>query len=144
MSAKKSASSTTKARTALKAIRAFCMQCMGGSPAGIDECGDSACPFHSYRSGKALPAGKHKPTGTIKTYCREYCQAGEGLDEVKECAGNKPVHGADPCPVFPFRLGRNPNITSETRAKCRERAMKMSATGRAGFSKTTTEGGSGL
>lgn len=94
-------------RSPLQAIRAFCKECQGGLLPEVTACQDAGCSFFPYREGLALPKGAHKPTKAIKTYCHEGCQAGEGRAEVKGCQGNKATLGA--CPVFPFRLGVNPN-----------------------------------
>lgn len=94
-------------KSPLQAIRAFCKECQGGSLPGVTACGDVGCSFFPYREGVALPSGQHKPTSAIKLYCREACQAGEGRSEVKGCQGSKAAIGS--CPVFPFRLGTNPN-----------------------------------
>lgn len=105
------------AKSPLRAIREFCKECQDGSFQAAAACNDSGCPFYLYRDGKPLPRGKHKPTSTIKQYCHEYCQAGAGREEVKNCQGDKALLGA--CPIYAFRLGRNPNIRDETRAKHR-------------------------
>ena len=34
------------------AIRLFCLECMGGSPAEIDACTAPECPLYSHRSGR--------------------------------------------------------------------------------------------
>jgi hypothetical protein len=110
-------------RSPLKAIRVFCVECQGDSFQGVSECADTACPFREYRSGKALEAGQHRPLGAVRRYCHEYCQAGAGRAEVLSCQGDKPLDGGPGCPVFPFRLGKNPNISEETRKKARQREL---------------------
>ena len=108
-------------RTALEAIRFFCVECQGGSFQGVTECHDLACAFFPYRHGEYIGSGQHKPTGAIKAYCQACCE------DVKGCGGDTAVLG--PCPVFPFRLGVNPNITAETRERMRQSAIKNNPLG---------------
>ena len=120
-------------RSPLKAIRAFCVECQGDSSPAVATCADTVCPFFAYRLGKALPAGKHKPTSTIKQYCYQQCQAGVGgREEVKGCQGNEIA-----CPVFPFRTGRNPNVGEAKRKKLRAAATTQLASGTSGLLKKT-------
>lgn len=93
--------------TPLEAIRLFCVECMGGSFQGVSECNDRACPFHDYRHGKSLMAGLLAPVRACRKYCLEYCLPEGGPDGVKDCGGDTALLG--PCPVFPFRMGKNPN-----------------------------------
>jgi hypothetical protein len=66
----------------------------------------------------------------IKAYCFDNCQAGSGRDEVLNCKGDEPWKDVlQPCPVFPFRLGKNPNISMETREKARQRELRKVADG---------------
>ena len=37
--------------TPLKAIRAFCLECLGHSRSGVRSCGDPLCPLWPYRLG---------------------------------------------------------------------------------------------
>jgi hypothetical protein len=92
----------------------------------VRECKDIACYFYPYRLGIPPEGQPHQPLSAIKTYCFENCQAGAGRDEVLNCKGDhcyedNTVHG--PCPVFPFRFGKNPNISVETREKLRQIAL---------------------
>ena len=120
-------------RSPLDSIRSFCVDCLGGSPSAVTDCNDTACPFLAYRHGVALPRGHHAPLRACKRYCAEYCQAGAGRDEVANCQGDEAIHG--PCPMFPFRMGRNPNISEETRAARSKRALKLATKGTFGFQK---------
>ena len=123
-------------RSPLKAVRAFCMQCQGNSSDGVAECNFADCPFYDYRHGVALPKGQHSPIRACKKYCHEQCQAGapSGSDEVKNCQGDKAILG--PCPVFPYRLGKNPNVSEETKQGRRERALKRIGEGTHNMFKT--------
>lgn len=116
-----------KKLSALEAIRKFCLQCQDGVSANVTECQYAACPFYAYRMGVALPAGKHRPLKTIRAYCVEECQAGN-QGQVEGCQGDTAVAGS--CPVFPFRMGKSPNITAETRAKRRAANFRQTAAGR--------------
>ncbi len=112
--------------SALEAIRRFCVQCEGDSPTSVTECLYKACPFYAYRMGVALPAGKHRPLKAIRTYCLEECQAGN-QGQVEGCQGDTAAAG--PCPAFPFRFGKSPNITPETREKRRAAYFRQTAAG---------------
>ena len=113
-------------RTPLEAIRVFCVECQGGSFQGVSECGDTACPFHLYRHGSALAKGKHAPVRACRAYCFTYCLLDSGADAVRDCGGNTALLG--PCPVFPFRMGKNPNrraLSPERRAALIESGRKF-------------------
>ena len=114
-------------RSPLAAIRRFCIQCQGDSFLAVTECNDTTCPFHEYRHGVALEKGRHSPTKACRSFCHEQCQAGAGTEEVRTCGGDTAFLG--PCPVFPFRMGTNPNISRETREKARQRELKKLAEG---------------
>ena len=113
--------------SALEAIRRFCVQCEGDSPTSVTECLYKACPFYAYRLGVALPAGKHRPLKAIRTFCLEECQAGSQC-QVEGCQGDTAAAG--PCPAFPFRLGKSPNVTTETREKRRAAYFRQTAAGK--------------
>ena len=114
-------------RSPLKAIRVFCVECQGGSFQSVIDCHDMRCPLYEYRHGIALEAGLHRPLRAIKMYCFDHCQAGMCRNVVENCQGNMAFVG--PCPLFPFRLGVNPNIGMETREKARLRELKKVADG---------------
>ena len=113
--------------SALEAIRRFCVQCEGDSPTNVSECLYKSCPFYAYRLGVALPAGKHRPLKTIRAYCVEECQAGN-QGQVDDCQGDTAAAG--PCPAFPFRMGKSPNVTAGTRAKRRAANFRQTAAGK--------------
>jgi hypothetical protein len=119
--------STYPKRSPLEAIRVFCIECQGGSFQGVIECADTACAFYPYRHGTALEKGRHSPVKACKAYCSENCLAGAGYEAVKDCGGDTALLG--PCPVFPFRMGTNPNISAESRAKARQRALETDPLG---------------
>lgn len=117
----------TPIKPPLESIRSFCMACQGNYSPAVTDCNDTACPLRAYRHGVALAKGKHSPVRACKKYCHDYCQAGAGPDEVRTCGGDKAMLG--PCPVFPFRMGTNPNITKATRAKLRKQAIERDPLG---------------
>lgn len=60
----------------------------------------------------------------IKEHCR-ICQGvarGGDYTPVQECTAEWGAR-EDGCPLWPFRMGRNPNISAETRQKRREIAQ---------------------
>lgn len=122
-------------RSPLQAIRVFCVQCQGGSAQGVTECTDNICPFYAYRFGIPPQDKKHQPMKAIKQFCLINCQVEAGRQEVVHCQGDKAMLG--PCPVFPFRLGRNPNVSQATREKRRQAASKRAVKGVFGFTKQT-------
>lgn len=112
--------------TPLQAVRAHCQFCCSGDAVFIRECNDWNCPLRPFRFGRAPRKGDDQqvesdaPTAlkAIRKHCVEYCQAGE-KKEVPACMGDKLVLG--PCPLFPFRMGKNPNYSEESRKKVSER-----------------------
>lgn len=116
-----------KARSALKTIRAFCTECQGGLPQAVSECADIACLFYPYRHGKALARGQHQPVKAIRRYCFNNCLPGAGAKSVRDCGGDTALLG--PCPVFSFRLGKNPNFSEATRLQRRQRALELNPLG---------------
>ena len=113
-------------RTALQVIRAFCVECQGNSSPAVIDCSDVACPFYPYRHGVALDKGAHRPLAAIRAYCRKHCPP-DGADDIRTCGGDTALLG--PCPVFPFRLGRNPNISEATREKRRQATLERGPVG---------------
>lgn len=57
---------------------------------------------------------------SIRQYCVETCCAGD-QEYVRECPGNS-LNISVSCPLWPYRMGKNPNISDETRTKRRELA----------------------
>lgn len=114
-------------RTPLEAIRVFCVECQGGSFQAVTDCVDSQCPFFLYRHGVSLAKGQHSPVRACRKYCFENCLPGSGPDEIRNCCGDEGLLG--PCPVFPFRMGRNPNISDATRESRRRAALERGPVG---------------
>jgi len=99
--------------TPCEAIRSFCVECVG-SVYDVHKCGGNRCKnggsvnnevcwFYPYRMGMGRPSVK-----TIRKTCL-WCM-GESEQLVREC-------WTPECALHPFRMGRNPNITEETRRK---------------------------
>lgn len=42
----------TKTLTPVKAIRAFCLECLGNSPMEVAKCSHKVCPVYPFRFGK--------------------------------------------------------------------------------------------
>ena len=99
----------------MKAIRRFCVeQCNADTPSEVKSCAGNAwvmgaCPLYAFRTGrKPLGASTLK---AIRKHCL-MCFNGDTAG-VRECQDME-------CPLFPFRLGKNPNFSEETRQKRRE------------------------
>jgi hypothetical protein len=107
----------------LKAVHKYCVWCVGGDYRHLDElCSGSDCPLYPYRHGKDEYDGKEieiEVLGeTIKLskysvlkaiYYRCYdCSAGD-KKEIKNCPCYEGNKGYEPCPLWPFREGKNPN-----------------------------------
>lgn len=102
--------------TPLQAIRRKCLWCCADSRVEVRLCPAVGCPLHEYRHGKR-PANAHRtPIQAIKAKCRD-CY-GTTIFDVQKCPGLKLMDG--PCSLHQFRLGTNPNISAETRARQRE------------------------
>ncbi|MBU1875325.1 hypothetical protein KJ688_16600 [bacterium] len=92
-----------KRLTYLKAIRKFCIECMGGRIYLPTDCPAVKCKFYPYRMGK-IPDTKPgaTPLKSIRLYCLECVGTS---DEVKICS-------APECPVYYYRFGKNPGLKS--------------------------------
>ena len=104
-----------------EAVRKFCIECVG-SPNAVKECGghqcknggcddQSVCWFYPYRIRRGRP-----PVKLIRKYCL-WCMGGE-TQLVSECW----ITG---CPLWCFRLGKNPAFSQQTRVKRRELARSQ-------------------
>ena len=85
--------------TPMKAIRKFCLDCMGGSARLVRECPSLGCTFFECRFGKK-GGKKVKPIKLMRKYCLE-CVGGSPT-EVKRCT-------MPDCSIYLFRFGKNPN-----------------------------------
>lgn len=105
--------------TPLRAIRRFCVACVG-SPYEVDGCGgdkclngqgdgEGVCFFYRFRMGKGRPSVK-----LIRKMCLECMEGSSKL--VADCESD--------CHLKRFRFGKNPNISDETRKMRREMLLK--------------------
>ena len=93
---------TIKKKTPGRAIRAFCVSCLGGVSGEVKNCGGhgenplfDACPFYPYRMGRGRPSVK-----IIRKACLQ-CM-GDTPSLVRECTTTH-------CNCYPYRMGKNPN-----------------------------------
>ena len=86
----------------IKAIRHYCLDCMGGSRKYVRECENKECAFLPYRFGRKLKNNENAiPTLlSIKMHCQK-CGEKKRIDATR-C-------NVAECPVFSFRKGHNPN-----------------------------------
>ena len=105
--------------TPLRAIRRFCIECVGGEISEIRTCGGDHCKnggcdergvclFYRFRTGRGRPSIK-----LIRKTCL-WCM-GNSSDMVKDC-------GSTGCALWAYRLGSNPAISEATRMQSRVRA----------------------
>lgn len=90
----------------LKAIRAMCLECVGYVPQEVVACTGFDCSLYPFRLGRAALGG-HSRLKAVKAHCLA-CMGGR-LDFVKTCPSGPAADGEPGCPVYSFRLGRNPN-----------------------------------
>lgn len=88
-------------QTPLKAIKAHCKWCQGGSLQWVRECGDDNCPLLPLREGKTV-----KGISPLKTIRRKCLECVETSKDVRDCPGQM-TNGF--CPLHPFRFGRKPS-----------------------------------
>lgn len=102
--------------TPYKAVKLHCKYCMNGNTQEVKLCPDKNCFWYEWRY-------KKQPGSTLKAI-REYC--------ITECVGkedknyyqrveNCPVKD---CPLYPYRMGKNPyrkELTKEQKEKIAER-----------------------
>jgi len=113
----------SKTKSPLKSIRAFCLDCCGGSANEVRLCVSKNCVLYPFRFGK-LPDPAGKPlVKVIRAYCLG-CLGGIA-SEVKQCTGTN-------CPLHPYRFGKNPNLIREISPEKKEAFNK----GRFSFSTT--------
>ena len=104
--------------TPRKAVRLFCLDCVGGSQAEVKKCrGDvclnggtnqiGKCLFYAHRAGKGRVSVK-----TIRKMCL-FCMCGD-VKEVRECHASPDQSGFG-CPLHPYRMGKNPKLKGKRR-----------------------------
>ena len=104
-------------QTPLRSVRMFCLWCCNHQSLEVKLCPATSCVLHRYRLGKGNISVK-----TIRDKCID-CSDGE-LSNIKDCKFGKPLpldkqdkpecHPNNyPCPLYQFRMGKNPNITQK-------------------------------
>jgi len=109
----------------LKAIRAHCLDCVGGMASEVRKCTGplligqkGICALHPYRFGKGRKSGvkaKLSPVKAIAKNCLWCC--GGSARERKLCPSQI-------CHLKPFRFGKNPFV-SEKRREASQKAMSL-------------------
>ena len=122
-----------KKLTPSRAIRQFCLWCMGGRKDFVRSCcngpgADFVCPLFLCRMGrieKGSPRGLLAPIHMMCVACANTPQG------VRECLSDKDceARGVEPCSLHSFRFGRSPNYSQEAREQRRLRAKEMIAQG---------------
>lgn len=107
-------------RSPLKAIRAYGLQCVGGSTEAVRKCigqlcnGDQGiCALHPYRFDKGAKSGVLSNLTPVKAIAKNclWCSGGSA-NERRLCPSQS-------CPLKAFRLGRNPYITEKKKESTR-------------------------
>ena len=105
-----------------EAIHKFCVQCVdsiyevkncGGEKClngGCDEKG--VCLFYKFRLGTGRPSVKQ-----IRRYC--LCCASGDFEYIRQCPDGIKHGGMAACALYPFRMGKNPNIVLSEEEKLR-------------------------
>ena len=109
-----------KRQSPLTSIRAFCVWRCGGSSSEVIACQSTTCAFHAYRMGIIPPGASRSLVRIIKIRCSD-CKPEGAAD----CDAFQAYQLHPPCPCWPFRMGRNPNIGLEQREKLRERGKRI-------------------
>jgi hypothetical protein len=109
----------SKRLSPLKAIRVFCVWCCGGSAHEVNLCpaGPEAkhpCVFWAYRMGIIPPGASRSLMRAIKARCLDCLP-----DGATNCDASQAYEIHPPCPLWVFRMGRNPNYGAEQREKLR-------------------------
>lgn len=128
--------SSSNSGSILKVIREKCLNCSCWVPSEVRKCKIIDCVLWPYRMGR-------KPTFT--TYTAKDVDDERGTeDEILhvipsrlkairakclDCCGDQSLEVEyctckENCSLYPYRFGKNPNITEETRQKRREAALK--------------------
>lgn len=104
---------TFKNMTPGRAIRAFCVKCVGGVLGDVKNCGGEgknplfdACCFYPYSMRRGRPSVK-----IIRKFCLK-CM-GDSPSLVREC---KTLY----CNCFPYRFGTNPSLAGKGRGQSAE------------------------
>ena len=109
-----------KRRSPLDAIRAFCMWCCGGSALEVRLCPSAGCAFSLYRAGTIPARARRSLVKIIKARCLDCIP-----DGAADCDAFQALEHHPPCPCWPFRMGKNPNIGAATRKKRKEQGKRQ-------------------
>ncbi len=109
-----------KRRSPLDGIRAYCLWCCGGSPSEVSRCPSTDCACHPYRLGVIQPGAPRSLMAIIKARCLDCMPEGAAACDAYQDFGHHP-----PCPLWPFRLGRNPNYGKDLRQERRDRGKQQ-------------------
>lgn len=85
--------------TPLKAIRAKCLDCSGGSAKEVRSCTFNDCHLYEYRFGHRPQEKKLTPMKAIRAHCVSCCEGNNR--EPALCTANK-------CPLHAYKLGKRP------------------------------------
>jgi len=116
-----------KQETPLQAVRRFCIECCGGVRKEVKTCGGDKpimsgkypnCPFFPHRYGR-----KRISVKTIRKQC--IICTNNSYDAIRECPSTK-------CPIYPFRMGKNPNYSEKTK-KIRSKLAKKQGLAKIGL-----------
>jgi hypothetical protein len=118
--------STHSAPTPLRAVRLACLECCDGSANEVRQCVATSCPLWTFRFGRRPSAEDKAAVASKPVYPLEKRLSGtSGLKAIRrkclDCSGGTDAAvrsctiGA--CPLFEFRLGRNPNIVRSPERK---------------------------
>jgi len=86
-----------RSQTPMKAIRARCLACCGGSSKEVRLCPAERCPLHPHRMGRKGAGAPRTPLKAIRAKCYD-CGEGTAAD-IRGCE----MVG---CPLHPFRFGK--------------------------------------
>jgi hypothetical protein len=86
-------------QTPMKAIRARCLACCGGSSKEVRLCQAERCPLYPHRMGRKGRGAARTPLKAIRAKCYD-CGEGTAAD----------IRGCDTegCPLYPYRFGKRP------------------------------------
>lgn len=85
--------------TPMKAIRARCLDCSGGSQKEVRECPIDWCPLYEYRLGHRPKEKTLTPMRAIRAHCIACCDG--NIREPSLCTAIK-------CPLYAYKLGKRP------------------------------------
>jgi len=108
----------------LKAIRAYCLDCVGGVAAEVRKCTGRlcnenwTCPLHPYRFGKGRKSGVQSTLSSLKAIAKNclWCCGGSTTERELCCS--------QVCCLKPFREGKNPYLSEKDRESRQRNAAR--------------------